>query len=88
MRFTSKLVHSDRHFGVQHGALIKPIHPGVTYGYEDAHDLAAVFQGKQAGYTYGRQISPTIEALQRKVDRKSTRLNSSHSQQSRMPSSA
>ena len=67
MRFTSKLVHSDRHFGVQHGALIKPIHPGVTYGYEDTHDLAAVFQGKQAGYTYGRQISPTIEALQRKV---------------------
>ena len=29
-----------------------------------------------------------FEALAKKVDRKSTRLNSSHSQQSRMPSSA
>ena len=52
---------------MQHGALVKPIHPGVTYGYEDTHALAAVFQGKQAGYTYGRQINPTVEALQRKV---------------------
>ena len=67
MRFTSKLVHSDRWFGVQHGALVKPVHPGVTYGYESTHELAAVFQGRQAGYTYGRQINPTVEALQRKV---------------------
>ena len=67
MRFTSKLVHSDRWFGVQHGALVKPVHPGVTYGYESTNELAAVFQGRQAGYTYGRQINPTVEALQRKV---------------------
>ena len=67
MRFTSKLVHSDRWFGVQHGALVNPFSIAVTYGYEDTHALAAVFQGKQAGYTYGRQINPTVEALQRKV---------------------
>jgi len=67
MGFTTQLLHSDRRFGVEHGNLLKPIHPGVTYGYEDAHDLARVFQGKQKGYTYGRQINPTVEALEQKV---------------------
>ena len=42
MGFTTQLLHSDRRFGVKHGNLLKPIHPGVTYGYEDAHDLARV----------------------------------------------
>ena len=67
MGFTTQLLHSDRRYGVEHGNLLKPIHPGVTYGYEDAHDLARVFQGKQKGYTYGRQINPTVEALQQKI---------------------
>ena len=68
MGFTTKLLHSDRRFGVEHGNLVKPMHPGVTYGYEDVHDLNAVFQGKQKGYTYGRQINPTVEALQQKIN--------------------
>ena len=67
MGFTTQLLHSDRRNGVEHGNLLKPIHPGVTYGYEDAHDLARVFQGKQKGYTYGRQINPTVEALEQKI---------------------
>ena len=38
----------------------------------------------------GEQLDPTGDMIERldKLDRKSTRLNSSHSQQSRMPSSA
>ena len=68
MGFTTKLLHSDRRFGVEHGNLVKPMHPGVTYGYEDVHDLNAVFQGKQKGYTYGRHINPTFEALQQKIN--------------------
>ncbi len=67
MGFTTNLVHSDREFGVEHGNLLKPIHPGVTYGYEDAESLARVFQGKEKGYTYGRQVNPTVEALEKKV---------------------
>jgi O-acetylhomoserine (thiol)-lyase len=69
MGFTTTLVHSDREFGVEHGNLLKPIHPGVTYGYEDAETLARVFQGKERGYTYGRQVNPTVEALEQKVTR-------------------
>ncbi len=65
--FTSKIVHSDRLGGVEHGAMHKPVHATVAYGYEDARDLAAVFQGKQAGHTYSRQINPTVDALQAKV---------------------
>ena len=68
MGFTTQILHSDRRFGVEHDNLIKPVHPGVTYGYDDARELAAVFQGKQKGYTYGRQINPTVEALHQKMN--------------------
>lgn len=65
--FTSKIVHSDRQGNVEHGAMHKPVHSTVAYGYEDARDLAAVFQGTGPGYTYSRQVNPTVEALQAKV---------------------
>ncbi|MGI9327786.1 MAG: cystathionine gamma-synthase family protein [Pseudomonadales bacterium] len=67
--FTTRIVHSDRQELIEHGSLQKPIHATVAYGYEDARDLAAVFQGTQAGFTYGRQVNPTVEALQKKIDR-------------------
>jgi len=65
--FTTKIVHSDRLDLIEHGSLHKPIHATVAYGYDDARELAAVFQGKQAGFTYGRQVNPTVEALQTKI---------------------
>ena len=65
--FSSKILHADRRGGVEHGSIHKPIHTAVTYAYDDAHDLAAVFQGKAAGYTYGRQVNPTVTALQDKI---------------------
>ncbi len=67
--FTTKIVHSDRQDVIEHGSLQKPIHATVAYGYDDARDLAAVFQGKQPGFTYGRQVNPTVEALQTKISR-------------------
>ena len=39
-------------------------------------------------YARGTRKGYVLHAPQREADRKSTRLNSSHSQQSRMPSSA
>ncbi len=65
--FTTRIVHSDRLRPIEHGSLQKPIHATVAYGYEDARDLAAAFQGTKAGYTYGRQVNPTVEALQDKI---------------------
>jgi len=65
--FTSRILHADRRDGVEHGSIHKPVHTAVTFTYEDAHDLAAVFQGKQAGYSYGRQVNPTVTALQNKI---------------------
>ena len=67
--FTTTIVHSDRQSLIEHGSLHKPIHSNVAYGYEDARDLAAVFQGRQKGYSYGRQINPTVEALEQKISR-------------------
>ena len=67
--FTTSIVHSDRLDPIEHGSLHKPVHNTVAYGYEDAHDLAAVFQGARGGYSYGRQVNPTVAALESKIDR-------------------
>ena len=64
--FTTNL-HSDRKGNPEHGVLHKPVHPSVAYGYEDARELAEVFQGKRAGYNYGRQLNPTVTALQDRI---------------------
>ena len=65
--FTASILHADRRGGVEHGSIHKPVHTAVAYAYDDARDLAAVFQGKKAGYTYGRQVNPTVTALQDKI---------------------
>ena len=65
--FTTKVVHNDRQDSIEHGSLHKPIHANVAYGYEDARDLAAVFQGEKGGYSYGRQVNPTVSALESKI---------------------
>jgi O-acetylhomoserine (thiol)-lyase len=74
--FTTTIVHSDRRDTIEHGSLHKPVHATVAYGYEDARDLAAVFQGTLAGYSYGRQVNPTVEALQTKITRMEDGLQS------------
>jgi O-acetylhomoserine (thiol)-lyase len=67
--FTTAILHSDRDATIEHGALHKPLHVSVAYGYRDAHDLAAVFQGKQSGHVYGRQGNPTSSASRRRSTR-------------------
>ena len=57
--FTTSIVHSDRRDAIEHGSLHKPVHATVACGYEDVQGLADVFQGKSAGYSYGRQVNPT-----------------------------
>ncbi|MEX1196616.1 MAG: cystathionine gamma-synthase family protein [Pseudohongiellaceae bacterium] len=66
-RFDTTNLHSDRAGQPEHGVLHKPIHTSVAYGYDDARDLAAVFQGRQSGYNYGRQMNPTVSALQQRI---------------------
>ncbi len=65
--FTTGILHSDRDAVIEHGALHKPLHLSVAYGYRDARELAAVFQGRAQGYAYGRQGNPTSTALEAKV---------------------
>src|SRR5437762_2886917 len=67
--FTTAIVHSDRDALVEHGSLHKPLHLSVAYGYRDARELAAVFQGRAQGFAYGRQGNPTTAALEQKVNR-------------------
>ncbi len=67
--FTTAILHSDRDAGIEHGALHKPLHVSVAYGYRDARQLAAVFQGKAPGHVYGRQGNPTTAALETKITR-------------------
>ncbi|GAC1410873.1 MAG: cystathionine gamma-synthase family protein [Burkholderiaceae bacterium] len=65
--FTTNILHSDRRRPIEHGSLHKPIHTSVAFGYADARELAAVFQGHQQGYRYGRQGNPTVSALEEKI---------------------
>jgi len=65
--FTTQILHHDRRYGVSHGSMHKPIHTSVAFGYETTEELAAVFQGKKGGYTYGRQNNPTVDALENKI---------------------
>jgi O-acetylhomoserine (thiol)-lyase len=65
--FTTAILHSDRASDVEHGALHKPLHLSVAYGYRDVRDLAAVFQNRQSGFVYGRQGNPTSSALEAKI---------------------
>ncbi len=65
--FTTRNLHSDRAGGPEHGVLHKPVHPSVAYAYDDARELAEVFQGKRQGYAYGRQANPTVAALQQRI---------------------
>lgn len=67
--FTTTILHSDRRDAIEHGSLHKPVHTSVAFGYDDAREIAAVFQGRKAGYSYGRQSNPTVEALQTKITR-------------------
>jgi O-acetylhomoserine (thiol)-lyase len=67
--FTTAILHSDRDSAIEHGALHKPLHLSVAYGYRDARELAAVFQGRAQGYAYGRQGNPTTAALEEKLNR-------------------
>lgn len=67
--FTTTNLHSDRSDHPEHGVLHKAIHTSVAYAYDDARELAEVFQGKRPGYTYGRQVNPTVTALQNRINR-------------------
>jgi len=67
--FTTTILHSDRQKNIEHGSVHKPMHSSVTFGYQDARELAAVFQGRQPGYRYGRQGNPTVSALEDKITR-------------------
>ena len=64
---TSTILHADRQGSPEHGVLHKAIHPSVAFGYEDARELAEVFQNKRSGFAYGRQGNPTVEALAHKI---------------------
>ena len=66
--FTTQIVHADRLGGAEHGAIHKPIHTSVQYGYDKVEDLIAVFQGTaKGGFNYSRQGTPTTAALEAKI---------------------
>ena len=74
--FTTTVLHNDRRKPIEQRSLHKPIHTSVAFGYEDARQLASVFQGREPGFRYGRQGNPTIAALEDKVTRMEDGLGS------------
>ena len=74
--FNTTNLHSDRADKPEHGVLHKPVHTSVAYGYEKAKHLAEVFQGKRQGYNYGRQLNPTVTALQKRITKMENGISS------------
>jgi len=66
--FSTKILHADQASSVEHNAVHKPIHVSTAYRYEDARELARVFQGERKGFVYGRQANPTVTALEAKIN--------------------
>ena len=66
--FTTTILHGDRRRGTEHGATHAAVHPSVAWGFASTRELAAVFQGDQPGFVYGRQHNPTVSALEAKVN--------------------
>ena len=65
---TTRLLHADRHFGVEQGGVHMAVHPSVQYGYERVEDLIGVFQGTLKNrFNYARQGTPTTAALEAKL---------------------
>ena len=65
---STSLVHADRKSGAEHGAIHKPIHTSVQYGFEKVEDLIGVFQGTiKGGFNYARQGTPTTAALEQRM---------------------
>jgi O-acetylhomoserine (thiol)-lyase len=65
--FTTRIVHSDRSAGIEHGAIHKPIHTSIPFAYRNSLAMVRTFQGEQAGFTYARNSQPTTQALEEKV---------------------
>ena len=70
-----------------------PIIQSTTFKYNTSEDMGKLFDLETSGYFYTRLQNPTNDYVAAKIaelegDRKSTRLNSSHTDSSRMPSSA
>lgn len=60
---TSTIVHAERHFKSEHGAIHKPIHVSSQYAYETADELVDAFR-RYDSFTYSRQGTPTTAALE------------------------
>ena len=75
---TTTSLHADHALTIhqEHGALHKPIHTSVTYGFDDVQDLVDIFQNKKKGYAYSRQGNPTVSALENKVTQMENGLSS------------
>ena len=66
---TTANLHADRFSAPEHGAIHKPIHTSVQYGFDKVEDLIGVFQGTvKGGFNYARQGTPTQAALEAKIN--------------------
>ena len=67
-RLATRAVHAGRQ--VPHPDFtptVTPIHPSVTYLYDQMDDLDGVFAGTRQGYVYTRYGNPTVSALEEAV---------------------
>ena len=92
---TTGLIHHPYQPPVGFNAPQPAVYKASTIVFENTAAMRTRDWKNRCGYTYGLHGTPTTFMLEERIatlegglDRKSTRLNSSHSRRSRMPSSA
>jgi cystathionine gamma-synthase/methionine-gamma-lyase len=66
--FATRAIHAGEHVSLgRHTPVAAPIHPTVSYFYENMKELDAVFDARQEGYVYLRYGSPTVAAFEAAV---------------------
>src|SRR5690242_21536540 len=76
--FATRALHAGHRPDAETGARAVPIYQTTSYVFDDTSHAAALFNLQRFGNIYTRIMNPTTAAFEERIDRKSTRLNSSH----------
>ena len=67
MKTDTLAIHGGFYGDKETGATVVPIHQTISYAYNNAEEIADVFNGKAPGYVYSRIANPTTSALEARL---------------------
>ena len=68
-RSETRLVHDREHADAVHGAVVPPLYQNSTHTFESWDSLDAAFEDRTGTPVYGRQMNPTVSAVEHQLAR-------------------